>query len=114
MQAAAKLMDAGNYSHIHVERAFLATRGKTAGSMNTKLLAWDRVACTLTKSIISETGIIHPDRLRYLSIAEARRIGSFPDGFIFVGDFKQQWARIGNSVPPLLMASIAGHVRGLL
>jgi len=79
--------------------------------MNTKLLSWDRPSCTLVKSEIAATGIIHPDRERYLTIPEMKRIGSFPDQFQMVGERKDKVNRIGNSVPPLFMRSIAQHIR---
>ena len=37
-------------------------------------------------------------------------IGSYPDAFVFSGTWKNKLVRIGNSVPPLFMRSIAGHV----
>lgn len=111
MISAAHEMTAGNFSGSNAERAFRKARGKTAGAMNTKLLSWQRESCTLPKSVIAETGIIHPDRERYLTIAEASRIASLPDQFLLVGDFKEKWARIGNSVPPLFMRAIANHIR---
>jgi DNA (cytosine-5)-methyltransferase 1 len=111
LKQAAKYIDAGNYNHQSVEKAFVKVKGKTSGSINTKMLSWGRVSCTLTKSEIGETGIIHPDGERYLSICEMKRIGSFPDEFKFVGDRKQKIARIGNSVPPLFMYHIAKHIR---
>ena len=52
-------------------------------------------------------------RFRIPSSLELRRIGSFPHPFKFT-DRAAQWARIGNSVPPLLMRSIARHVRTLI
>lgn len=55
----------------------------------------------------------HPTECRAISTAERRRIGSFPDAFRFT-DRKHAVERIGNSVPPLLMRSIAAHVRGLV
>jgi DNA (cytosine-5)-methyltransferase 1 len=111
MRNSAHLMEAGNYSGANAERAFRSARGKTSGAINTKLLSWNRVSCTLPKSVIAETGIIHPDRERYLSISEAKRIGSFPDQFQLQGKYREQWARIGNSVPPLFMRAIAEHIR---
>jgi DNA (cytosine-5)-methyltransferase 1 len=110
MRAAVQRMRPGNYSGSNAERAFRATRGSTAGAMNTKLLAWDRVCCTLPRSVIAETGIVHPARERYLSTAEAKRIGSFPDDFVLTGPYQDKWASVGNSVPPLLMKAIAEHV----
>lgn len=55
--------------------------------------------------------VCHWAEPRAISIAEAKRIGSFPDDFEFVGKYEEQWARIGNSVPPLLMKAIAEHIR---
>lgn len=54
---------------------------------------------------------LHPYEHRSLSIEEAKRIGSFPDAFRLVGPFADQWARIGNSVPPLLMEAVARTIR---
>jgi DNA (cytosine-5)-methyltransferase 1 len=57
------------------------------------------------------TGIIHPEENRRLSIPEIKRIASFPDSFQMIGNFRDKWTRIGNSVPPLFMRSIANHIR---
>jgi DNA (cytosine-5)-methyltransferase 1 len=56
----------------------------------------------------------HPTEHRRITIAEAKRIGSFPDPFVLRGNFQERWAAIGNCVPPLFMRAIALHVRGLL
>ena len=69
--------------------------------------------CTLPKM---QTGrgfatIAHWNEPRALSIGEAKRIASYPDEWITKGDYSAQWACIGNSVPPLFMRAIAGHVR---
>lgn len=112
LKAAAE-MDAGNYSHEHVARAFIKHKGTPGSSVGTKLLSLDRPSCTIIKQEIGVCGIIHPNRTRYLSTGELRRIGSFPDAFHFT-DRKRAVERIGNSVPPLLMRSIAAHVRGLV
>jgi DNA (cytosine-5)-methyltransferase 1 len=53
------------------------------------------------------SGLFHWSEPRILTIPELKRIASFPDSYIFKGTFKDKWARIGNSVPPLLMKSIA-------
>lgn len=73
----------------------------------------DKPAPTLPKT---QTGrgfatISHWAEKRALTIPEAKRLASFPDAFQFPGVYTEQWARIGNSVPPLLMRSIARHVR---
>jgi len=56
-------------------------------------------------------GLLPPVGDRYCAIGEIKRLGSFPDRFQMFGDFDKQWARIGNSVPPLFMRSIASHIR---
>lgn len=57
------------------------------------------------------TGMIHPFEIRRLTIPEIKRLASFPDAFEMCGDFKEKWACIGNSVPPLFMRAIAIHIR---
>lgn len=64
---------------------------------------------TISKSIGS--GIYHYSEKRLLSIQEIKRLASFPDSFQMVGKYSDKWARIGNSVPPLFMRSIAKHIR---
>lgn len=53
------------------------------------------------------SGLFHWLEPRILTMSEIKRIGTFPDNYIFTGTFNTQWARIGNSVPPYLMKSIA-------
>jgi DNA (cytosine-5)-methyltransferase 1 len=88
-----------------------AIKGNIAGAIGTKWAGWDRVCMTIIKSEIAMCGTIHPDRERYISIPEAKRIFSFPDQFLFLGDREQAIMRMGNSVPPLFMRSIARHIR---
>jgi DNA (cytosine-5)-methyltransferase 1 len=35
----------------------------------------------------------------------------FPDDFVLEGTYEQQWAALGNGVPPPLMRAVAEHVR---
>lgn len=49
--------------------------------------------------------------LRKPLVVELSRIASYPDSFVFLGDYNNQWERIGNSVPPLFMRAIANHIR---
>ncbi|MEZ5951205.1 MAG: DNA cytosine methyltransferase [Planctomycetaceae bacterium] len=74
----------------------------------------NKPCCTLPKM---QTGkgfatICHPLEPRALSIGEAKRIQTFPDDFILLGKYTDQFARIGNSVPPLFMKQIAEHIHG--
>lgn len=54
---------------------------------------------------------LHPTVKRKFTINEVKRICSFPDDFILKGSFAQQWERLGNSVPPLMMKAIAETIR---
>lgn len=58
--------------------------------------------------------VVHWSEKRLLSIPELKRLASFPDEFQLIGKFVEQWARIGNSVPPLFMRAIALHIRGTI
>ena len=48
---------------------------------------------------------------RKFTIAELKRICGFPDDFILKGSYAQQWERLGNSVPPVMMSHIAAALR---
>jgi DNA (cytosine-5)-methyltransferase 1 len=48
---------------------------------------------------------------RKLTIAELRRICAFPDDFILLGTYAQQWERLGRAVPPVMMSHIAATIR---
>lgn len=56
-------------------------------------------------------GLLHWSEKRFLTIAELKRLATFPDDYKFVGKFEEQWARIGNSVPPLFMKAIAECIK---
>jgi DNA (cytosine-5)-methyltransferase 1 len=86
-------------------------RGGLGGSFSTKWAGADSVCGTIVKEWIAMCGIVHPGRKRYLNIEEVKRVGSFPDQFALVGKFDDGVRRIGNSVPPLFMRSIAQHIR---
>ena len=73
-------------------------------------LAWDKPAPTVLK-VSGSGGHMHPDEPRLLNTRELQRVASFPDSFEFAGDWSDSVERIGNTVPPLFMRAIAGHVR---
>lgn len=74
-----------------------------------------RPAPTITKDAGRTTiGLIHPFEIRKLTIPEIKRLASFPDYFKFIGSYREKWARIGNSVPPLMMKAIAEHIKKIL
>ena len=88
---------------------YVAMHGSSGGAMSLQWALWDRVCGTIVKSETAIAGIVHPERERYLSLAEARRCGSFPDAFQFT-DRRRAIERIGNSVPPRFMQAVAEHV----
>ena len=59
-------------------------------------------------------GILHPTERRKFTIAELRRICSFPDDFKLTGSYAQQWERMGRAVPPIMAFWIASAVREVL
>src|SRR5471030_2138320 len=79
----------------------------------------DRPAPTVTVGSESRAGggasnhfhVVDATERRKFTIAELRRICAFPDDFILTGTYAQQWERLGNSVPPLMMKAIAETIR---
>lgn len=58
--------------------------------------------------------VTHPTQPRKFTIAELRRLCSFPDDFVLTGTYKQQWERMGRAVPPMMAYYIALAVRATL
>lgn len=56
---------------------------------------------------------IHYDsaQARTISVREAARLQSFPDGFVFRGTMNPAFRQIGNAVPPLLAKALADAIR---
>lgn len=72
-------------------------------------LAWDRPAITITHYARNPASgrFVHPEQNRGLTMREAARLQSFPDGFEFTGGFDDVFRQIGEAVPPMLSLSIA-------
>jgi len=80
---------------------------------STKRLHPNKPSPTLCKST-SWAGFaqtIHPTEDRDISIEEAKRLCSFPDDYKMVGNYSEQWNRLGNAVMPKMMYHIAKHVK---
>jgi DNA (cytosine-5)-methyltransferase 1 len=54
------------------------------------------------------------DQARTISLREAARLQTFPDGFRFAGSMNSQLRQIGNAVPPLLAYAVASRLRRCL
>jgi DNA (cytosine-5)-methyltransferase 1 len=67
---------------------------------------------------LSKDGYSHihydPDQARTISVREAARLQSFPDGWRFSGTMNPAFRQIGNAVPPLVAAAIARTMRETL
>jgi DNA (cytosine-5)-methyltransferase 1 len=55
---------------------------------------------------------IHYDseQARTISVREAARLQSFPDGFVFAGSMNPAFRQIGNAVPPLMAFAVASEM----
>lgn len=54
--------------------------------------------------------VVHPYERRKFTILELKRICAFPDDFALEGGYAQQWARLGNAVPPVMAYHIAAAI----
>lgn len=51
-----------------------------------------------------------PEKRRRLTILEIKRLCAFPDDYRLTGSYDRQWARLGNSVPPLMARAIGASL----
>lgn len=54
------------------------------------------------------------EQARTISVREAARLQSFPDGFVFRGSMNAAFKQIGNAVPPLMAYSVAMAMRSMI
>ncbi len=75
-------------------------------------LSWDKPSITITHYARNPASgrFVHPEQHRGLSMREAARLQSFPDGFIFLGSSDDIYRQIGEAVPPLLSTAVASTV----
>jgi DNA (cytosine-5)-methyltransferase 1 len=52
-------------------------------------------------------GAVHPYEPRRWTVGELRAIGSFPPDYVLTGSYAEQYQRIGQSVPPVMMRQVA-------
>ena len=75
----------------------------------------DGLASTiLTKCDPHWGAYFHYSQNRSFTVREAARIQSFPDHFVFCGNQAEQFAQVGNAVPPLLAKAIGLSIYDLL
>jgi len=69
----------------------------------------NQLCCTVISHLSRDANsYIHPDDNRGITVREAARIQSYPDGFIFLENGFRQFIQVGNAVPPRL-AEIIGN-----
>jgi DNA (cytosine-5)-methyltransferase 1 len=75
-------------------------------------LSWEKPSITITQYSRNPASgrFSHPVLNRGLTIREAARLQSFPDGFEFEGSLDECFKQIGEAVPPLLSLSIATQI----
>jgi DNA (cytosine-5)-methyltransferase 1 len=54
---------------------------------------------------------VHSSEPRKFTIEECKILCGFPADYVLKGTYAEQWARLGNAVPPLMMREIAGALR---
>jgi len=75
----------------------------------------DGLASTiLTKCDPHWGAYFHYSQDRSFTVREAARIQSFPDHFVFTGTQAQQFAQVGNAVPPLLAKAVGLALKSVL
>lgn len=78
-------------------------------------VAPDGLASTiLTKCDPHWGSYFHYSQDRSFTVREAARIQSFPDHFVFTGTQAQQFAQVGNAVPPLLAKAVGLAIKSIL
>jgi DNA (cytosine-5)-methyltransferase 1 len=98
--------EGGNYKN-------LPEKYKTSRNFH---VAWTRFHGNKPSPTI-DTGHRHHFHYKYNrvpTVRESARIQSFPDKFIFLGNKSQQYAQVGNAVPPLLAEVLAKKLKDYL
>lgn len=75
-------------------------------------LRWDKPSVTITQYARNPASgrYSHPEQDRGLTIREAARLQSFPDGYLWSGSLGDNFKQIGEAVPPLLSLAIATQI----
>jgi hypothetical protein len=85
--------------------------GFSPGQFQDRFIPSTEPMCTITKTM--SAWFYEKDGMRRRpTISELKVLSSFPESFKFLGSFNQQWARIGNAVPPNITKAIGLHIKG--
>ncbi|MCK0515353.1 DNA cytosine methyltransferase [Anaerobiospirillum sp. NML120448] len=107
----------GNWTDIPIE---LLPKGMQRAKRSDHTKRYGRVkpddlaSTILTKCDPHWGAFIHYYQDRAFSVREAARIQSFPDTYIFTGTLSEQYAQVGNAVPPLLAKAVGLSLMNVL
>ena len=68
----------------------------------------------LTKCDPHWGSFFHPQQDHVISVREAARIQSLPDNFHFSGNITQQYAQVGNAVPPMMARELGETIYDMI
>ncbi len=75
------------------------------GNTDHAIIYFDNPCITIRKLNVWE---VYPEQF---TIEDLKKLSTFPDWFQFKGTYNEQWARIGDAVPPNFMYAIANHIK---
>lgn len=96
-------------SKMSVKVHFPYIIGYSPGQFEDRFIPSTEPMCTITKTM--SAWVYEKDGIRRRpTITELKVLSSFPEDFKFIGSPLQQWARIGNAVPPNITKAIGEHI----
>lgn len=101
-----------NYLYFTEKRGYPNPKFKWKSRYWTFLLKLtpNRPSWTIQASFSTNQGPFHW-RNRFLRIEELKRIQTFPDEYILIGNMKEQWRQIGNAVPVYMAYILAKKIK---
>lgn len=104
-----------NYLYFTEKRGYPTPKFKWKSRYWTFLLKLspNRPSWTIQASFSNNQGPFHW-RNRFLRIEEIKRLQTFDDEYVLVGDFKEQWRQVGNAVPAKLAYILAKEIKKYL
>lgn len=106
VQAAAAVMG-GSPAHLEFTSGYNSTEQYSVDEPSPVIMAGGIGGSSFSQHVLH----VLAEGKRKFTIAELRRICSFPDDFILTGSYAQQWERLGRAVPPVMMSHVAAAVR---
>ena len=102
----------GNQDYEKLKKAIVPPYDRKNFTSKWQRLCMNKPSHTLVAHLSVDTySHIHPYEPRGISVREAARLQSFPDGFLFQCNMGDSFKQIGNAVPPLMAKGIAEQVK---